>query len=209
MRHLGQCGQQLRWVRETPDRVRSRLPTPDDRQVQSDLDDTSVEFENMPLDGLRTSLIVDPENGILPPLLPVAQARIGARPKRSLDNPETLGLAERCLVGNFGASGGSLASPPMLPSASIPSFYQIVQTDKQVLIFNEWVHDVASSGWTARTSLPRSGAGSGIRSDTMKARRSSWTRRTSAARHITSTPANAFTSLSASHASTRGRYGIV
>jgi hypothetical protein len=130
------------WVRATPDRVRSRLPTQDDRQVQSDLDDTSVEFENMPLDGLRTSLIVDPENGMLPPLLPVAQARVAARPKRSLDNPETLGLAERCLVGNFGASGGSLASPPMLPSASIPSFYQIVQTDKQVLIFSEWVHDV-------------------------------------------------------------------
>src|SRR5262245_10189370 len=64
------------WVRGTPDRVRSRLSTPNDRQVQSDLDAASVEFENMPLDGLRTSLIVDPANGMLPPLLPRAQARI-------------------------------------------------------------------------------------------------------------------------------------
>jgi hypothetical protein len=129
------------YVRTSPDRVRSRLPTSVDREMQIDLDDASVEVENMPLDGLRTSLIVDPPDGMLPPLLPVAQARIADRPKRSFDGPETFGLAERCLVGNFGASGGSLASPPMVPSASIPSFYRIVQTGTHVLIFTEWVHD--------------------------------------------------------------------
>jgi hypothetical protein len=129
------------YVRSAPDRVRSRLPTAADRQMQTDIDDSFVEFENMPLDGLRTSLIVDPPDGMLPPLLPAAQARIAARPKRSFDDPETLGLAERCLVGNFGASGGSLASPPMVPSASIPSFYRIVQTATHVMIFTEWVHD--------------------------------------------------------------------
>jgi hypothetical protein len=129
------------YVRATPDRIRSRLPTAADRQMQIDIDDTFVEVENMPLDGLRTSLIVDPANGMLPPLLPAAQARIAARPKRSFEDPETFGLAERCLVGNFGASGGSLASPPMVPSAAIPSFYRIVQTDTHVLIFTEWVHD--------------------------------------------------------------------
>src|SRR5689334_11734864 len=47
------------WVRSTPDRIRSRLPTAVDRQMQVDIDDTYVEVENMPLDGLRTSLIVD------------------------------------------------------------------------------------------------------------------------------------------------------
>jgi hypothetical protein len=129
------------YVRATPDRIRSRLPTAADRQMQIDIDDTFVEVENMPLDGLRTSLIVDPANGMLPPLLPAAQARIAARPKRSFEDPETFGLAERCLVGSFGASGGSLASPPMVPSAAIPSFYRIVQTDTRVLIFAEWVHD--------------------------------------------------------------------
>jgi hypothetical protein len=129
------------YVRASPDRIRSRLPTSLDRQMQTDLDDTFVEVENMPLDGLRTSLIVEPANGLLPPLLPVAQARIADRPKRSFDDPETFGLAERCLLGNFGASGGSLASPPMVPSAAIPSFYRIIQTDTHVLIFTEWVHD--------------------------------------------------------------------
>jgi hypothetical protein len=129
------------YVRATPDRIRTRLPTSVDRQMQIDIDDTFVEVEQMPLDGLRTSLIVDPPNGMLPPLLPAAKARIAARPKRSFDDPETFGLAERCLLGNFGASGGSLASPPMVPSAAIPSFYQIVQTGTHVLIFTEWVHD--------------------------------------------------------------------
>jgi hypothetical protein len=129
------------FVRATPDRVRSRLPTDVDRQMQTDLDADAVEVENMPLDGLRTSLIVDPPDGMLPPLVPAAKARIAARPKRLFEDPETFGLAERCLLGNFGASGGSLASPPMVPSASIPSFYQIVQTGTHVLIFTEWVHD--------------------------------------------------------------------
>src|SRR5262245_25712622 len=104
------------YLKATPDRVRSRFPTAGDRQVQIDLDETYSEVERMPLDGLRTSLIVDPPNGMLPPLLPAAQARKAARPKRSLEGPETFGLAERCLMGNFGASGGSLASPPMIPS---------------------------------------------------------------------------------------------
>jgi len=129
------------YFRTTADRVRSRLPTAADRQMQIDIDDTFVEVEKMPLDGLRTSLIVDPANGMLPPALPAAQARLAARPKRSFEDPETFGLAERCLLGNFGASGGSLASPPMVPSESIPSFYQIVQTGTHVLIFTEWVHD--------------------------------------------------------------------
>jgi len=129
------------YLRASPDRVRSRLPTAADRQMQIDLDDASVEVENMPLDGLRTSLIVDPPDGMLPPLLPAAQARKADKPKRSFDDPETFGLAERCLLGNFGASGGSLASPPMVPSAASPSFYRIVQTDTHVVIFTEWVHD--------------------------------------------------------------------
>jgi hypothetical protein len=129
------------YVRTSADRIRSRLPTSVDRQMQIDIDDTFVEVEKMPLDGLRTSLIVDPANGMLPPLLPAAQARIAEKPKRSFEDPETFGLAERCLLGNFGSSGGSLASPPMWPSAAIPSFYRIVQTDTNVLIFTEWVHD--------------------------------------------------------------------
>jgi hypothetical protein len=128
------------YVRHRTDRVRERLPTASDRITQVDIDDTFVEVEALAMDGLRTSLIVDPADGMLPPLLPAARARMEARPRRSFDDPEVLGLAERCLLGNFGA-GGSLASPPMIPSEVIPSYYRIVQTDADVMIFSEWIHD--------------------------------------------------------------------
>ena len=104
------------------------------------MDDTYVESEVIKVDRLRTSLIVDPPNGMLPPLLPAAQAHITARPKRTDDDPEAVNLAERCLLGNFGL-GGSTASPPMLPSAVLAPYYQIVQTDTAVMIFTEWVRD--------------------------------------------------------------------
>ena len=126
--------------RTAPDRVRSRLPTDDDRLTQADLEDDAVERESMPFDRLRTSLVVEPPDGVLPPLLPAARARVAARPKRSYDDPEVLNLGERCLLGNFGA-GGSMASPPIWPSPVIPAFYQIVQTDAYVLIVAEWMHD--------------------------------------------------------------------
>jgi hypothetical protein len=126
--------------RTAADRARARLPSEDDRATQIDVDDTYVEVESIPLAGLRTSLIVDPPNGVLPPLLPAARARIAARPKRSFEDPETFGLSERCLLGIFGL-GGSMASPPLLPSELVPGYYQIVQTDAYVLIYTEWIHD--------------------------------------------------------------------
>src|SRR4051812_11569338 len=128
------------YVRSAPDRARARLPTDTDRLTQADIDEVAVETENIPLDGLRTSLIVDPPTGMLPPLLPAALARITVRPKRTFDDPEVFGVAERCLLANFGL-GGSLASPPLIPSEVIPGYYQIVQTDAYVLIYTEWMHD--------------------------------------------------------------------
>lgn len=128
------------YLRTAPDRIRQRLPSAADQATQIDLDDTYVETEAMPIDRLRTSLLIDPPNGMLPPMVPAAQARIAARPKRSFDDPEVLGLSERCLLGNFGA-GGSTASPPMLPSPVIPTFYEIIQNDAYVMIFTEWIHD--------------------------------------------------------------------
>jgi hypothetical protein len=106
------------YARTAEERHRSRFPTAEDRLTQADIGDTYVETDVIVLDGLRTSLIVDPPNGMLPPLLPAAQARIAARPKRLYDGPETFGLAERCLLGNFGL-GGSMASPPLMPSAVV------------------------------------------------------------------------------------------
>jgi len=128
------------YKQSAPERARSRLPSEADRLTQADVDETFVETEVFKLDRMRTSLIVDPPTGRLPDMLPSARARIAARPKRSFEDPETFGLGERCLLGNFGL-GGSLASPPMVPSEVIPGYYQIVQTDTRVLIFTEWIHD--------------------------------------------------------------------
>jgi hypothetical protein len=128
------------YKRTAPERHRNRLPSAADRLTQADIDESFVETEVYHLDRLRTSLIVDPPNGVLPELLPAARTRIAGRPKRLFDNPESFGLAERCLLGNFGL-GGSLASPPLIPSEVIPGYYRIVQTDTSVLIYTEWVHD--------------------------------------------------------------------
>ena len=87
----------------------------------------------------RTSLIIDPADGRLPPRIPAADARAATRPKRSKDDPELLGLDERCLLST--AFGSSNASPPMLPNPFGQNFYQIVQTPDHVLVYTEMVHD--------------------------------------------------------------------
>lgn len=151
------------YIAASADRLRKRLATDADRLLQIDLDDTYVEVENLKLDGLRTSLIVDPPGGVLPPLLPEARERIAARPKRLYDGPEIFGLGERCLTGNFGL-GGSSATPPMVPSEVIPAFYQIVQTDDYVTIYTEWMHDtrIIRMNGTHRPAAIRSWLGDSI-----------------------------------------------
>jgi hypothetical protein len=87
----------------------------------------------------RTSLLTDPPDGRLPPLLPAAQARADIRPKKTNDDPELLGLDERCLLET--TLGSSNASPPMVPNPFGQNLYQIVQTPTHVLIYTEVVHD--------------------------------------------------------------------
>jgi hypothetical protein len=88
---------------------------------------------------LRTSLIVDPSNGRLPPLTPAGEARNAERAKRGgavgpSDSAQTRTLAERCISwGNVG--------PPMIP----PTYYanmQILQSSDHVVIRHELMHDV-------------------------------------------------------------------
>ena len=78
----------------------------------------------------RTSLITDPADGRLPALLPAAQARAATRPKPPHDDPELLGLDERCLLSV--AFGSSNASPPLVPNPFGQNFYQLVQTPDQI-----------------------------------------------------------------------------
>ena len=88
----------------------------------------------------RTSLVVDPPDGRIPPLLPEARKRAADRAaarKRMggpYDGPENRGLQERCIL--TGAEG-----PPMLPEG-YNSNLQIVQTPGYVAILQEEIHDV-------------------------------------------------------------------
>jgi hypothetical protein len=85
----------------------------------------------------RTSLVVDPSDGKVPPLNPEAQRVAVARAeaaKRPPAGPEDLGLPVRCIV--WPTSG-----PPMLPTA-YNNNYQILQTPGYVTILIEMIHDV-------------------------------------------------------------------
>ena len=85
----------------------------------------------------RTSILVDPANGKLPPMTEAGKARLAARFKRSAwDGPESRSLGERCIL-----SFGSAAGPPMLPLL-YNNNYQIYQTKDEVTVVVEMVHDV-------------------------------------------------------------------
>jgi len=98
-------------------------------------------------DNLRTSIIVSPANGRIPPLSPGAVLQrssasddaLSERPARFLlggiskDGPEDRGLSERCLIGfNTG--------PPMLPS-KYNNNMQLLQFKDHVLLVTEMIHE--------------------------------------------------------------------
>jgi hypothetical protein len=96
--------------------------------------DRGTEFARV--DGVkRTSLIVDPPDGKVPPITPEARRRNAARPGNRFDSVKDRPPAERCLLG-FGSTSG----PPMLP-VLYNNNYQIVQTPDSVMILIEMVHD--------------------------------------------------------------------
>jgi hypothetical protein len=104
------------------------------------------------VDGVkRTSLVIDPPDGKVPPLTPEARTRLSAtmRNYNRYDSVKDRPLAERCIVG-FGSTSG----PPMVP-ALYNSNYQIVQTPDAVMILVEMVHDVRVIRMNA-THLPKS-----------------------------------------------------
>jgi hypothetical protein len=102
----------------------------------------------------RTSIIIDPPDGRMPPMTPAASKLAAARIRLNranrgdawwvaegitpgpYDDPELRPTAERCLLG-FGTSAG----PPALP-VMYNNLKQIVQTKDHVMILNEMVHDV-------------------------------------------------------------------
>jgi hypothetical protein len=85
----------------------------------------------------RTSLIVDPPDGRIPPLTPAAQKADALRAealRRPATGPEDRLIRERCIVGDN-------AGPHLIP-APYNNNIQIVQTAEYVAIVTEMVHDV-------------------------------------------------------------------
>jgi hypothetical protein len=99
----------------------------------------------------RTSLIVDPPDGRIPPLTPEAQkkaaARAEARRLHPADGPEDLGLPVRCLL-------WPTAGPPMLPGG-YNNNYQIVQAPGYVMILVEMIHDARIIPLDGRPHVPK------------------------------------------------------
>jgi hypothetical protein len=105
---------------------------------------------------VRSSVVIDPPDGRVPPMTSVARERtmaaaFRARPTSdaqesndpglekalgAYDDPERRPLGERCLLG-FGSTSG----PPALPDYFYNNLHQIVQTPDAVMILTEMVHD--------------------------------------------------------------------
>ena len=91
------------------------------------------------LTGGRTSLIVDPPDGRIPPMTADASARAAARVQARrgrgpTEGPEDLELNVRCLQ-------WATAGPPMLPGV-YNNDVQILQTPDHVALLNEMIHDM-------------------------------------------------------------------
>ncbi len=112
------------------------------------------------VDDRRTSLIVDPPDGKLPPLVAGAVHQIGSLsedvpgpgPVRyraggsGVDAPEDRGIAERCLLG--------FANGPPLTPGGYNQNVQLFQTPDHVVILNEMVHDPRIIPLDGRPHLP-------------------------------------------------------
>jgi hypothetical protein len=99
----------------------------------------------------RTSLIIDPRDGKIPPLIPAARERqaerLSANRGHEFDGPENRPLAERCII--WPSTG-----PPMLPTAYNNNI-QIVQAPGYVAILVEMIHDMRIIPLDNRAHLPQ------------------------------------------------------
>jgi len=98
----------------------------------------------------RTSLVIDPPDGKIPPLTPQAQKRMAAlnnANERVAEGPEDRPLSERCIVRpNTG--------PPMTPTGYNNNF-QLMQAQGYIVIFNEQIHDARIVPMDGRSHLPQ------------------------------------------------------
>ncbi len=99
----------------------------------------------------RTSLVINPSNGHIPPTLPAArqrqQERAAANRGHEFDGPENRPLPERCLV----LQG---AGPPITPTA-YNNNVEIVQGDGYVALLIEMGHEVRIIPTDGRPHVPQ------------------------------------------------------
>jgi hypothetical protein len=116
----------------------------------------------------RSSIVVDPADGRVPPYIAGARTRLAAFAARptsdtqesndpgletapgAYDDPERRALGERCILG-FGSTSG----PPALPDYFYNNLHKIVQTRDTVMILTEMVHDARIVRMNAQ-HLPKS-----------------------------------------------------
>jgi len=96
----------------------------------------------------RTSLIIDPPNGMFPPLTKEAEARRAAaaakpRTRGPSDGPEDRPLSERCI--SYGA--------PRI-GANYNSYVQVIQSPETVVLMQEMIHDARVVPMTSTPHLP-------------------------------------------------------
>jgi hypothetical protein len=103
------------------------------------------EFEN------RTSLVVDPPDGRIPPLTPEGQQRLRAlaasRVRADPSGPEDLSNDRRCLTFGVPRVGGNYGSGPY-------SYYQILQAPGYVVLMAEYIHEARVISMDGRPHLP-------------------------------------------------------
>jgi hypothetical protein len=148
------------YTREEAAEFEKRLAAEDAAQTEpGTIADVHYDFTQFGLDTaqapyastLRTSLIVDPVDGKLPPLTAEGQARVAQRAEQAKrvgrwDSAQSNDLDDRCMI--FAGAG-----PPMLPQ-SYNSNYQIVQSSGYVMILFEMAHDFRVVPLDGRPHLP-------------------------------------------------------
>jgi hypothetical protein len=98
----------------------------------------------------RTSLVIDPPDGRIPPLTPQAQKRLATLDEanqRLAEGPEDRPLSERCIV-------RPNSGPPMTPTGYNNNF-QLIQAPGYVVIFNEQIHDARIVPMGSQPHLPQ------------------------------------------------------
>jgi len=98
----------------------------------------------------RTSLVVDPPDGRIPPLTPEGKKRaeaVAAARQRPAAGPEDTDLATRCIL-------GFNAGPPMTPGA-YNNNVQLFQTPGYVVILNEMINDARIVPLDGRPHVPQ------------------------------------------------------